>query len=140
MHRNYRPDSKRSIYNCSFQRGVAMAFKLIRPVLITVARKRGRIRAAASLLQQRFKTASGFADTEVTAEYGADKILCTLSGEESSSAKTIRIPPGASIVSDSTTGILVSKLASGGADFLYLNPLTLALEKLHVVFKGKESV
>ena len=96
--------------------------------------------SSGALLQQHFKISSGFADTEVTANYGAGKIVCTLNSGESESTKTITIPAGATIVSDSTTGGLVGKLAGAGAKFLYLNPLTLALENLRVAFKGKEVV
>ena len=96
--------------------------------------------AAGKLLHQFFKISSGFADMVVKADYTPEKVVCSLTSDENTNTKTLKIPPGATIVSDSTTGGLISKLRGAGADFLYLNPLTLSLEKLHVAMKGKEVV
>ena len=93
-----------------------------------------------ALVQQYFKISSGFADTEVTADYAGDKIHCRLTSDESPTVKTITVPKGARVVSDSSSGGLMSKLAGEGANFYYLNPLTLALEPLKVKFLGKETV
>lgn len=89
-------------------------------------------------LYQEFSIKSNGSVMKLAAEFKPDKILCVVNG---SSRKTIEVPPGTDLVGDDSSATLGKSLPPGTKKtFHFLNPLTVALDRIDLTVEGRESV
>lgn len=99
-----------------------------------------------SPLYQQYRLTSNGSTLVIEAQYGPHVVACTVRSGSAVSHKSLRIPPGARLLSDSPDSSVASLGAKGRKQtFYYLNPLTLnldrtvveVLESKHVMLNGR---
>lgn len=92
-------------------------------------------------LHQVHKIASNGSVVSIRADYRPGKILCEVASGGGPSKKVIPVPKGANLVGDSTFMTQGQRLAIGQkATLYYLNPLTIALDRLEITVAAKDQV
>lgn len=92
-------------------------------------------------LYEEFSMSSGGKTTSVTARFGREVIDCVVTSGNSSTRKSVSIPKGVSLVGDAMFATL-ERPPEVGTEYeaYYFNPLTLAVEKLHIKAERQERI
>jgi hypothetical protein len=92
-------------------------------------------------LYSEYNISSNGSKVKIQADYGTDKIVCTVNSGGTPVKKVVPIPPGANLAADSNDVVQGKKLAIGQKmTYYFLEPLSVSLMKTTVEVQGEDEV